>query len=177
MHTSKKTLILINILGGLAVLGSYAWGFLTYPNAGEVLWGGVPANLKPLYTASMFLAAAGYFTFSAFILRMQPEATRIVKRQGYPLFNSLYAVILVASALWLPLTILAFGLMSQSITWLVKLDLAAVALASLGLLYALIKVEPHKPAWLHPMAILGCVLFCFQTVILDALIWAINFHL
>jgi hypothetical protein len=177
MHPSKGSLILINIIGGLAVLVSYAWGFLTYPNAGEVLWGGVPVTLRPLYTVSMFLAAAGYFAFSLYILSLNPGETKTLNRPGYRVFNALFAGILIPSALWLPLTMLTVGQTSQLLVWPVRLDLALVAIASLVLLVALIKVQPRKSTWMHRLAILGCVLFCFQTVILDAIVWAVNFHL
>ena len=177
MHPSKKSLVLINVLGGLVVLGSYALGFLTYPNAGELLWGGVPLTLRPLYTISMFLAAGGYFAFSIYILHLNPGETRIYTQPGYRVFNALFTGILIPSALWLPLTVLAIGQSSQFLVWLVRLDLAVVAFASFGLLVALLKVQPRKTLWLHRLAILGCMLFFFQTVILDAIVWAINFHL
>ena len=177
MHTPKKSLILINLIGGLAVLGSYAWGFLTHPNAGEALWGGVPASLQPLYTISMFLAAGGYFAFSLYILRLNSSEPKFLKRTSYKIFIALYAGILIPSALWLPLTLMAVGLASQALVWLVRLDLALVAIASLGLLIAIFKVKPQRSTWNHRLAILGCVFFCFQTVILDAIVWAVNFHL
>ncbi|MBN2258179.1 MAG: hypothetical protein JW704_10195 [Anaerolineaceae bacterium] len=177
MHQLKKSLILINILGGLAVLGSYAWGFLTFPNAADILWGGVPPDLRPVYTVSMFLAAAGYFIFSIFILHLDADKAEIPKKNGYRIFNALYAVILISSALWLPLTMLTIRQASPLMVWLVRLDLAVVAIASLGLFHALLKVHPRKTAWLQRLAVLGCVFFCFQTVVLDAIVWALNFHL
>jgi hypothetical protein len=172
----RTTLIIINILGGLLVLASYAWGFLVEPKAGDILWGGVPASLRPVYTISMFLAAAGYFVFSIFILHLDPERTKILNWPGFKVFNILFAVILIPSALWLPLTMLALNHASQLFVWFVRLDLVLVALGSLGLLYALIKVHPRKTAWLQRLAIIGGLLFIFQTVILDAVIWAANFH-
>jgi hypothetical protein len=177
MHPSKKSLILINVIAGLAVLGSYIWGFLTYPNAGEILWGGVPIKLRLLYTISMFLAAGGYFAFSLYILSLNPNKTKNRKRPGYRIFNTLFLGILIPSALWLPLTMLAVEHTSQPLVWLVRLDLVLVAIASLGLLITLLKVQPRKIIWLHYLAVLGCVLFCFQTVTLDAIVWAVNFHL
>jgi len=177
MHPSKKSLILINVLGGLAVLGSYAWGFLTYPNAGDLLWGDVPEYLRPIYTLSMFLAAAGYFAFSTYILHLSPGDTVIQNQPGYRVFMLLFAGILIPSAFWLPLTVLAAEQNSQALVWLVRLDLALVAIASLGLFLSLLMVSPRKTVWYHRLAILGCVFFCFQTVILDAIVWAVNFHL
>jgi hypothetical protein len=177
MHPSKKSLILINVLGGLAVLGSYAWGFLTYPNAGQLLWGGVPGNLRSIYTTSMFLAAAGYFAFSTYILHLSPGDTMIQNQPGYRVFMFLFAGVLIPSALWLPLTVLAVGQASQTLVWIVRLDLALVAIASLGLILSLLMVRPRKTVWYHRLAILGCVFFCFQTVVLDAIVWSAFFHL
>jgi hypothetical protein len=177
MRVSKMSLILINVFGGLAVLGSYAWGFITYPNAGELLWGGVPESLRSLYTGSMFLAAGGYFAFSIFILHLDPKETRILKWPGFKAFNVLFTGILIPSAFWLPLTTSAIEKSSQFLACLTRLDLALVAIASLGLLYAIIKVQPQKTSWLHYLAILGSLFFCFQTVILDAIIWVLNFQI
>lgn len=73
MHPKKWLLLLINIIGGAAVLGSYALGILTHPDAGQVLWGDVPESLRALYTANMFLAAIGYFALIYYLLfRVDP---------------------------------------------------------------------------------------------------------
>ena len=54
---------LVNVIGGVAVLGSYAWCLDTYPEHREALWGGVQGTLRSMFSLSMFLAAAGYLTF------------------------------------------------------------------------------------------------------------------
>ncbi len=36
----KRWMVLTNVLGGVAVLGSYALGFTTHTDAGATLWGG-----------------------------------------------------------------------------------------------------------------------------------------
>ncbi len=46
-------MLLINILGGAAVLGSYTFGILAHPNASQVLWGEVPESIHPFYIANM----------------------------------------------------------------------------------------------------------------------------
>jgi hypothetical protein len=125
----------------------------------------------------MFLAAGGYFAFSLYILSLNPSETKTLTRPGYWIFNAFFTGILIPSALWLPLTVLAVRQASQLLVWLVRLDLILVAIASLGLLIALLKARPRKILWLHRLAVLGSVLFCFQTVILDAIVWAVNFHL
>jgi len=111
MHLKKWLLLFINIFGGIAVLGSYVQGILAHPRAAETLWGGVPLSIRPFYTAGMFLAAAGYFAFTYFILfRLDPRQARIFQRFGFGEFNALYAAILLPSALWMPLTFLSVAL-------------------------------------------------------------------
>jgi hypothetical protein len=161
MHAKKIWLIIINILGGIAVLGSYVLGFTSRPDAAEVLWGGVPASLRPLYSANMFLAAAGYFAFSLYLLRLNPDETRVAGRFGYEIYNILYAAILVPSALWMPLTLAAVEQSSPGWVWLVRLDLAAVALASLGLLIAVWNVSPRPFTWHHRIAVVGAIFFLY----------------
>ena len=108
MPAKKRLMIFIILLGGTAVLGSYGSGFLSHPGAADVLWGGVPRSYRPYYTIGMFLAATGYFAFTYFILfRLNTKNTRVYGRFGFGMFNTLYAAILIPSALWLPITFLA----------------------------------------------------------------------
>ena len=177
MHSQKRLMIIINILGGAAVIASYVYGLLTHPGSSEVLWGGVPQQIRPFYTAVMFLAAAGYFAFTCFIFfRLDPGETQIYRRFGFWGFNALYAAILVPSALWMPLTFLAVEQSSVLLLWMVRIVLVVVGLASLSLLFALLKVEPRRPLWAYWLAVLGAVFFCIQTAVLDALLWAAFFR-
>jgi hypothetical protein len=156
----KWILLAINLVGGTAVLGSYVLGFRAHPDAGQVLWGGVPESLRSLYTINMFLAAAGYFCFAYFIFFKLPEdRTRIANRFGFNLFTVLFVLILVPSALWLPLTFLTLENSSVWLVWLVRLDLWVVAAASLALLVSLVTVKPNSPAWAHRLALIGMVFF------------------
>lgn len=176
MHPKKLWLAIIILAGGSAVLGSYVFGAFTQPNAGQILWGGVPEGVRPAYTTGMFLGAAGYFAYTYFILfRLNARDTRVAGRFGYGLFLALYTAILIPSALWMPLTMLAIQQSNPALAWLVRAVLAVVALASLGLLAALLKVQPHQPEWAHRLAVGGSVAFCLQTVILDALFWSASF--
>ena len=178
MHAKKWLMLLINLLGGAAVLGSYVWGFRTYPGASEALWGGVPENIRPYITANMLLAAAGYFAFIYFTLfRLDPTHSRVSGRFGFGLFNLLYAAVLLPSALWMPVSILAIEQDSQAYVWLARLVLAVVALASLGMLIALLKVEPARPRWAQRLAVIGSIPFCIQTVLFDAILWGALFSI
>jgi hypothetical protein len=176
VQRKKAQWLIINLLGGTAVIGSYLWGFLTRPEAADVLWGGVPAGLRPSYTAWMPLAAAGYLVFSFFLLRAEQVEVQVAGRFGFGIFNLLYLLILIPSALWMPLTLLAVDRASALALWLVRVDLALVALGGLGLLLAFLTLQPRKPESMHLLAVLGVVAFCFQTVILDAIVWVAYFR-
>jgi hypothetical protein len=172
VHPARRLFAAINVLGGVAVLGSYALGIATHPDTRGEVWGGVPQGLRPLYTVSMLLAAAGYFAFSGFVwLCLDPDRTRIAGRFGFGLLNLLYACILLPSALWMPLTFAMLESPGPGIWLAIRLVLAVVGLGSLGLLAALLAMRPREPAWAHRLAVAGCVAFAVQTALLDALVW------
>jgi hypothetical protein len=162
----------INLLGGAAVLGSYAHGLLTHPQSGQALWGGVPAAAQPLYGVGMLAAALGYFAFTYFLFfRLDPEQSRIGGRFGFGLFNLLYLAILLPSAMWMPLTFVMVERPSLGLWWGIRLVLAVVGLAALGLVGALLSTKPKRPGWAYWLAVVGSVAFCLHTGVLDALVW------
>lgn len=172
MHPKRRTFVWINVIGGLAVLGSYAWGIGSHPETRNDVWGGVPGSLQGLYTVNMLLAATGYMFFTGFVfLRLDPTEARVGARD-FGVFNRLYGVILVGSALWMPLTFALLESPSLLLWWIIRLDLLAVGVASLGLLVALRRVKPGPAPW---PAVTGAVFFCLQTAVLDALIWPAYF--
>jgi hypothetical protein len=172
MHSQKRALAWIVLLGGAAVLASYAYslGFDLATQAG--LWGGVPPAMLPAYVASMALATGGYFAFTFYLFfRVDPEEARIAGRLGFGLFPVLYIMILVPSALWLPLTS-AMVREPSAVLWLaIRLVLALVGLASVGLLLALLVLRPRRPAVFYWLAVAGALAFTFQTAVLDLLVW------
>lgn len=144
MHKQQKLLLAIILIGGVAVLGSYAWGILAIQNATQILWGDVPATIRSFSTLGMFTGALGYFAYSFFILfKLNPDHTRIYSRFGYEIFKFLYIAILIPSALWLPLTFLAVQNNSLMVLWLARLDLIVVAAASILLFLALLVTRPR----------------------------------
>jgi len=167
----RWSLATLNALGGLAVLASYSLMF-ERDDASAVLWGGVPASMRSLYTSNMWLAAAGYFPFTAlFVFVTDPLRVRFYGgRAGYGLLLVLYAAVLAGSAIWMPLTF-AWADSGAFPFWLVRLDLAVVGVASLGLLGCVLTVSPRPAPWLHFLALFGCLAFCFQTAVLDGAIW------
>jgi hypothetical protein len=176
MHPLKRTMFWINIIGGIAVIGSYVWGFKAIPDAGSVLWGSLPENLRRVSTAWMPLAALGYFLFTYLLLfRLNPDQSQIAGRFGFAAFNWLYALILAPSALWMPLSAWALQNPIAARVWVVRLILWLVALASLLLIAALLSLHPRAPALAYGLAVAGSVAFAVQTVIMDAVLWVAYF--
>jgi hypothetical protein len=176
MKQYRWLLLGINLLAGGAVIGSYVLWLGAFPGATDALWGGVSASTRPFYTAGMLLAAAGYFAFTWFLmLRMDPDRVRVFGRFGARIFHILYLGILIPSALWMPATFWAIGNPGAAVVWIVRGILILVGVFSLGLLAALLGTQPREPARAHSLAVVGALLFCVQTVILDAIVWGAAF--
>lgn len=172
MTALRLQFVLVNVVGGLAVLASYAIGLASPTTSGGALWGGVPQALRPVYAVSMLTATVGYFCFTGFVLLRVPTiGIRFFGRHGFGFLNGLYAAVLAASALWMPLTLAYLETPRTGIWWLVRLDLAVTAIGSLGVLAALLASNlDHGDRW-YRLAILGLLAFSFQTVVLDAIVW------
>jgi hypothetical protein len=172
--TRRRTLGWINVLGGIAILGSYAIGISAETGGGSV-WGGVPHALRPLYTVSMLTAASGYFAFTYLIFyRLDPSSTR-VGRFPYGVFHALYLAILLPSALWMPLTLQMLASPGPALWLVIRAVLAIVGVGSLGLLVALLRLRPRPEGPVHGLAVVGALAFCVQTALLDAIVWPYYF--
>jgi hypothetical protein len=172
MHRQKLAMLIIILVGGTAVMVSYIYPIMTQPQYVEPAWGGVTPDIRRFYAPSMLLAASGFFFYTYFLLfRMDPDQARIAGRFGFWVFNVLYASILVGSALYMPLTFAFVAQPSMRLWWVIRLVLAVVGLASLGLLGSLLALQPRRPAWAYWLAVAGSVTFSFQTAVLDMLVW------
>ncbi len=172
MNAEKKTWLLINVLGGLAVLGSYAHGLGTHPSTRDLLWGGIPEPLRGIYGITMWLATAGYLMFLYEVgANIDPTETRIGRRSGFRIFNVCSAAVLVASALWMPTTFAYLEQPSAGLWLFIRIDLLVVGLGALGLILAFFQLSPRREGWSATVTALGLLLFALQTAFLDAFVW------
>ncbi len=170
MQGIQLGLLGVTVVGGAAVLGSYAHGLRTHASPAEALWGGVPRRLRPAYGISMLAAASGFFGFLVHLL-LFVEPARVGLPGGYGAYLVLFTLILLPSALWMPLTFRYRARPSAGRWAAVRAALTLAGLGSLGLLAALVleRPAPVTASWIA--ALIGASLFSIQTAFLDALLW------
>ncbi len=167
--SSRSLFVLLNIIGGLAVLGSYAWGIGLFPELRDAFWGGVPEGIRGLYTVNMFLAAAGYIAAFTFFM------THLDKHQFSRLYWC-YFLVLLPSALWLPLTV-AVLLEPGELLWrFIRVDLLAVALGGILIIKHVWKTEGASTV-ARALVTVGLFFFSLQTLVLDGFVWPAYFTL
>lgn len=166
----RRALLQLIAIGGSAVLASYL--LVLDPAVGSGLWGGIPeGRIRDLYTLNMFLAALGFFPATWLLVFATPaSALRDRTGLGFPALFGTYAAILMASALWLPLTALYVSHPSMPLWLLIRLVLLVVGGGATVLAGMLVRLAARGPAiaWL---AVVAFFFFWLQTMVLDALVW------
>jgi hypothetical protein len=141
----KIILLLINILGGAAVIGSYMLGLRGESRGSNALWGGVPARVRPVYSVSMILSAIGYLAVLYFIFfKLVPSEVVIGGRFGFAVFVPIFLLILIPSALWMPLTNHYVSTPGTGMWIAVRTALFVVGLASIALAWAFFALQPDN---------------------------------
>jgi hypothetical protein len=177
MSVPQVILLIINILGGIAVIGSYIFGLGGQSGGANVLWGGVPVGLRPVYTVSMVISALAYFAFIYYLLfQLVPGEVTIANHFSFSLFFIIFLLILIPSAFWMPLTN-SYVASQANGTWIaIRFVLALVGLASIALVWALLTLQTKNHSVAYWLAVVGSAYFAFHTAVLDALIWAALFR-
>jgi uncharacterized membrane protein len=176
MTGQQIILLVINVIGGIAVIGSYIFGLSGQTGAANTLWGGLPTAVRPVYGISMILSALGYFAFIYFILfHVDPAEAAIAGRFGYALFYAIFLVILMPSALWMPLTKAYVAHPNDGLWIAIRAVLFLVGLASIALTWALFSLNTKAPPVAYWLAVAGSCYFALHTTILDAIAWAALF--
>ncbi|MFA5308254.1 MAG: hypothetical protein WC370_02060 [Dehalococcoidales bacterium] len=177
MHNQQWLLLAVMAVCGAAVIGSYVRGFHTHPGSAEKLWGGVTGGLRTFNFVTMILAVFGFFAFSYWLFfRLDPADIQIAGRFGFWLFDVIFLVILIPSALWMPLTIAYVDHPGPGLWVGVRLALALVGIGSLALLWAILAVSPREAGTAYWLAVAGAAAFCVQTAVLDMLVWPMLFR-
>ncbi len=176
MDEQKIWFLVINLLGGFAVVASYVAGMVSHPNTEQLIFGRITPSLKSIYLVSMPLAAAGYLLFLYFIIfQLDAGSVQIWGSDGFLVLDIIFAVILVFSAFWMPLTYKLIETQWHGWWIYIRMVLFFVALGSLALLCAFLMISQKEPAWSYWLAVAGSAVFFVQTGIIDAFIWTAMF--
>jgi hypothetical protein len=176
MNAQQIILLVINIIGGAAVIGSYIYGLNSQSGGANALWGGVPERARGLYGVSMVISAIGFFAFLFYIFfRLEPGQVSISGVSGFTLLYVIFVFILLPSAFWMPLTN-AYVSNPGTGLWIgIRLVLAVVGIASIALVLALATMTGKAEGVSYWAAVVGAGYFAFHTAVLDAVVWAALF--
>jgi uncharacterized membrane protein YuzA (DUF378 family) len=125
---------------------------------------------------NMFLATLGYLAFTTFLLFfLYLESTQKFIQADFWVFLLLYIFILIPLVCWMSLTYAYIAHLNGSLWLFDRLVLFIIGLASLGMLLALLKTQPRKPAWAFWLALIGAIFLVNQTALLDVFVWGNHF--
>jgi hypothetical protein len=174
MEIEQIILLIINVIGGAAVLGSYVLGVRGKKGSVDRLWGGMPQKVRPAYYISMLLSAVGYFFFIYFLLfEVELDTVLIAGSLGYWIFYIIFIGMLGFSAFWMPLTNKMANEPKKS-TWIwVRTVLLMVALFSCALYWAILSIQEGNEGAAFILAAIGSGYFAFHTTVLDCIFWPI----
>ena len=171
-------LVLVNLIIGAAVLVSYVWGIRQFDDPTTALWGDAPTIVKSSAVATMPLAALGYLwvVWGHLLWQSDFSSSKLRGRDVAWLIVGIDAIILLLSALWMPLTVAAIQRQSDFIRYCVFVLLWIVAGATIVAIWALAAMETTAPSWSQRLAVAGALAFAFQTVVLDGIVWVSGFN-
>lgn len=170
--------VLINVIGGVAVIGGYALGLSMYSEHREALWGGIQGHLRNGFTTSMLFAATGYLTFcSATIFKGGADGFGVNQIFGQYSLSILSAIFLLSASLWMPTTI-AFVHTGVSYWWgiaVFSLWITALSLLWMTGMVAFSDVQSISGI-IKYSSLIGLAYITFHCMILDAVCWVWLFN-
>jgi len=176
MHYQQLILLAVIVVFGAGVIGSYVQGISANPGGAEKLWGGVTGGLRTFNYVTMLLAVVGFFLFTYYLFfRTDPATAQVAGCLNFWVFIAIYALILLPSVFWMPLTFNVLASHNTSTWFAVRAVLFIAGFASLALTIALLTLQPRILDISYWLAVAGSALFCIQTLIMDAFIWAAYF--
>ena len=174
--TTIHYFILINIIGGVLVIGSYILGFNSELDNKLDLWGGITGKTKQLFTISMLLSVIGYLTFLFYmIFKGGLDNNDNGSLLGLNPFLILSILFLISASIWMPATI-KFLDTSLYYWWIVTIIVLWITAISLVAMFIILLLSQNIEYNLSlKLATLGIAYISFHCLILDAIIWVFKF--
>ncbi|MDC0035071.1 hypothetical protein OAJ44_01745 [Chloroflexi bacterium] len=173
--TNVLVFFLVNLAGGIIVLGSYVVGLYLYPDFRNALWGGVTGSWKTIFTVSMFFAAAGYLVF-CYSMTVSDGADKSLIL-GRHTFSILAAFFLISASVWMPAT-LKYLASDNNLWWtlsVISLWITAASLILLTVFFGFSKYEGIGTIQFS-LTLAGIIWITIHCLVFDAIIWVAKFH-
>ena len=171
MPKSKTFLFIVNLVGGIAVLGSYVYGLASHPGQGAMLWGAVPESVRGPYTAMMFPAALGYLTMFSFLMTAETEYLEEHLWGGLGRFNLMVALFLLSAASWMPACWYGIDKGLAWMVWPIQGVLAVTGLTAVFFVWQLLQLPQTPRPRFRMAAVIGAGFLSIQCTLIDGLIW------
>tara|TARA_A100001037_G_C15109675_1_gene618308 strand:+ start:1031 stop:1567 length:537 start_codon:yes stop_codon:yes gene_type:complete len=175
---AQTIFLIVNLIGGAAVLGSYAFGLGYFPEYRNELWGGIYGIWRNVLVTSMLLSGAAYLTFCYFIIfRADIDAYGIHFILGPQTITLLTALFLLSATLWMPSAILYMHT-ENNIWWIFTVGalwITALSLLSLTGMYAF-SANGSIPVFDRIICTVSLSIITLHCLVIDAIIWVWAFH-
>ena len=175
---AQTVFLIVNLIGGVAVLGSYAIGLGYFPEYRDELWGGINGIWRNVLITVMLLSGAAYLTFCYFIVfreDIHTYGTHFIL--GPHTISLLTGLFLLSATMWMPSAILYMHT-ENNIWWVFTVGalwVTALSLLSLTGMYAFSTTAPI-PVFDRIVCTVSLSIITFHCLVLDAIIWVFVFH-
>lgn len=174
----QNQLLLINIIGGISVLGGYVIALMNHPKNRNELWGGVPEELKPWITSFMFVSALGYCIAMYYLIFQDGLKLNFMRGNfDHRFILTLVVIFLVSASMWIHTTFIYLGSPSKLVWRYVQAELWITGLSIFLIMISVITANGVKNHALHLASIIGLGAITFHCLFLDALLWISKFPL
>ena len=173
--TNALVFFLVNLVGGITVLGSYVVGLYLYPDFRNALWGGVTGSWKILFTVSMFFATAGYLIFCySMTISDAADKSSFLGRHTFSIFAAFF---LISASVWMPTTLKHLA-SNDNLWWIlsvISLWITAASLCFLAVIFGLSRSEGMGTLQFS-LTLMGIIWITIHCFVFDTIIWVSKFH-
>jgi hypothetical protein len=168
--------LLVNIIGGILVLGGYIFALMSHPTTRNELWGGVPENLRLWITAFMFVSAFGYcYAMYYLIFDEGLELSFFWGKFDYRIIMILLIVFLLSAASWIHTAFTYIDTGSKNSWNFVQLELWLTGISVFLIMLGLATATGVKSTIFHFYSVIGLIAISFHCLVLDAFLWINKF--
>ena len=172
----QNQLMIINIIGGLFVLGGYVYALINNPTNRMQLWGGVPENYRSWIVGMMFVSAFGYCYAMKFLLLDEGIPLKFYYGLlGERFFLITQIIFLLSAALWIHTTFSHLNEPSQIKWFLINIELWSTGLSILAIFLGVVFINDRPSTYAYYVAVIGLFAISFHCIFLDALLWINKF--